>query len=306
MRAPGQQRDADRERRATGARADSTELRSAREPAHGVDAVMALQRSVGNQAVTTMLAGERRAEAVHRNPVVQRAPNTRSAAKAAENAEVSGAATPAQVAAPDPVLTATVEAEGDEGLCGNFARRRRWKVANPVRGVIIQRVTRRFDVEKHDGDGVWTPLSGSALDDYVKDPNATVNAGDTAYWELWTVGPKGGFGQDGSLDTFALTSLIPAGDQVEDSTRGRFTMHGEARFYPTDVHPGALGFARRNVASAGGLFSRPDDPAADLQRNGVTAVGAAVTFGVTSSWNSASGQALSEDHPEGAWSTVVP
>jgi hypothetical protein len=186
---------------------------------------------------------------------------------------------------PDPVLSATPAGKPLEGLCGYFVRARTWNLANAVKGLVIQKVTRTFNVEAHQGGGVWASISGTALDNYVTDPNASVHATDTEYWEVWEVGPRGGFTPKNKKDTFALTSLIPDANSVTDSTKGSFVIRGEAYFYPTDKSPADLGFGT-NVAAAGGLFSRASDPASDLTTNGVTAVGSAVIYTVTVTWDS--------------------
>lgn len=204
---------------------------------------------------------------------------------------------------PDPVLSATPAGKPLEGLCGYFVRGRTWNVANSVKGLVIQKVTRTFNVEAHQGNGVWASISGAALDSYVTDPGSSVHATDTEYWEVWEVGPRGGFKPSNKKDTFALTSLIPDANSVTDSTRGTFVIRGEAYFYPTDKTPADLGFGT-NVAAAGGLFSRASDPASDLTANSVTAVGSAVTYTVTVTWNSANSTAQVEGHPALAWSDV--
>ena len=206
---------------------------------------------------------------------------------------------------PDPVLTATpVSGEDKEGLCGNFVRARSWNVANPVKGLVIQKVTRAFNVESHQDDDSWTPISGGTLDSYVTEKGASVHAATTEYWEVWVVGPKGGFTPDGRVDTFGMTSLIPKAGAIVDSTKGNYRISGEAYFYPTDADPADLGFARRAVQAAGGLFSRTTNPAGDLTAKGVTAVGSAVTYTVTVSWNSTNSTDLDDGYPRLAWSDV--
>lgn len=181
-----------------------------------------------------------------------------------------------------PVLSAFADGDGTEGPCGGFTRKRRWRVANPVAGVIIQKVTRTFAVEYFDDTGSWTAISGDALDDYVTDPGSSVHANRTQYWELWRVRA------DGSIvhneDTFALCSLIPDATARANTTRGSFTITGVASFYPTTDAPGDLGFAQHSVDAAGMLFARDDDPATDIGH--LDAVGNEVTYTVVSTWNS--------------------
>jgi hypothetical protein len=207
-------------------------------------------------------------------------------------------------ARPDPVLTATpIAADEEEGLCGNFQRSRTWNVANPARGLIIQKITRTFNVQAYQ-NGSWAPISGAALDSYVTDPGSSVHAATTEYWEAWAVGPRGGFGADGKKDTFGLASLIPNATSGQDTTKGTFRIRGEAYFYRTDKDPTDLGFARWAVQAAGGLFSRASDPASDLTANSVTAVGSAVTYTVRVSWDSTTSPDIVDGHPKLAWSDV--
>lgn len=205
---------------------------------------------------------------------------------------------------PDPVLTATEDRGDDqEGLCGNFARARTWNVANPVKGLIIQKVTRVFNVEAFQ-NGSWTSISGANLDAYVTEPGSSVHATTTEYWEVWAVGPRGGFGADGKKDTFGLASLIPAANTGADTTKGTYRISGEAHFYPTDKEPADLGFARGAVQAAGGLFSRTTNPAGDLTSAGVTASGSAVSYTVNVSWNSTTSTDIDDGQPKLAWSDV--
>lgn len=184
-----------------------------------------------------------------------------------------------------PVLTAVLDVnQNQEGYCGNFQRVRTWKVQNPVPGVIIQEVTRQFNVSQVNGNA----LSGSALDNYVQDPNSSVHAGDTKYWELWAVDSKGKV-SDGGDDTFGLCSIIPWNGigirkyqtHVAKTTKGTFIMSGTAYFYPTSQTPTQLGFTQGAVACAGGLYSRKITPSGlPSQSCGP------VTYKVTVTWNS--------------------
>src|SRR5688500_13361974 len=105
------------------------------------------------------------------------------------------APTAAPTAGPVPTLTALPGAKF-EGPCGNFERRRTWRVANPVQGIIVQKIDRTFNVHSAAG-----PLAGAALDAYVTDPGSSVHATQTTYWEAWTVDATGAVSDDGE-DTF--------------------------------------------------------------------------------------------------------
>lgn len=185
-----------------------------------------------------------------------------------------------------PTLDAYLDGPGREGVCGGFKRTRRWRLTNGRQGFVIQKVTRTFTVERFDsGAGAWTPISGAALDAYVTDPDSSVHATCTQYWELWKVR------EDGSVvhneDSFALCSLIPNATTIVNTTKGSFTITGEAYFYATDsVTADDLGFATGAVRAAGTLHSRTSDPSGDLTANRLVASGAAVTYTVTSTWDS--------------------
>src|ERR1700743_1594768 len=53
-----------------------------------------------------------------------------------------------------------------EGPCGGFERYRTWHIDKELDGVIIQQVTRTFDVRCYQA-GTWQPIAGGALDNYV-------------------------------------------------------------------------------------------------------------------------------------------
>lgn len=250
------------------------------------DLLLYLQRSAGNQATAGLLRSSRAGLALQR----------------------------ANGGAPAPGLSAPMRARGEEGVCGNFSRVRDWNVTNPVQGLIIQKVTRTFTVERSIPGTGWTPITGAALDAYVTDPDSTVHATVGQYWELWTVDAHGTV-SDGGDDTFALCSLIADGTQHHDTTKGSFVISGEARFYSTGTAPAALGFTRGGggVEVAGGLYSRLTDPAGAISAAGLTTVSQPVTFTVTVTWDSTSKpggvgrkrKAGAVYTPAAAWSTVV-
>jgi hypothetical protein len=180
--------------------------------------------------------------------------------------------------APLPVLSASTVGIGAEGRCGYFERVKRWHVANPVPGVIVQHVTRTFEVQEV---GKLGNMSGVALNNYVKTLGSTVNATETDYWELWDVDGAGNV-SDGGTDTFGLCAIQPKGNLITNTTKGRFTMVGEARFYPTTTSPVALGFKRNAVTSAGGLYSTFHNPAANLP----APVGPSIKHRVIVNWDS--------------------
>lgn len=201
----------------------------------------------------------------------------------------------------EPSLSAALTGPGREGACGWFARSRQWRVANPRRGVIIQKVTREFDVESYDdASGTWSTLSGTALDAYVTDPDSSVCATDEEYWEVWKVRADGRVEQN--IDTFGLCSLIPdkTAANFANTTRGSFTMTGVAAFYPTSDEPDELGFTEGAVEAAGELLSTTTDPT-----GGLTASPGTVTFTVTVTWDSTSTVTPAPATPDAAYSVVT-
>ncbi|WP_370375127.1 eCIS core domain-containing protein [Streptomyces laculatispora] len=232
---------------------------------------------------------ERAAEAnAHR---VMAAPHPHATTEAGVQRSTGGAArdhaavqrAPA-AAGPAPALGAAVQSdESAEGVCGYFSRVREWEIANPQQGVIIQKVTRNFAVERHTGQG-WSPIDGPGLDTYVK-TGGTVNGSELQYWELWVVGADGTI-SDGGHDTFGMTSLIESDAQLHNTTRGSFTISGEAHFYATAQAPTAMGFQPSGAVSAGGLFSRTTDPQSELAALGMTPAGGPVRYTARASWDS--------------------
>ncbi|WP_328866644.1 eCIS core domain-containing protein [Streptomyces sp. NBC_00304] len=185
---------------------------------------------------------------------------------------------------PAPVLAAPVlGAYNEEGVCGNFSRVREWQLANPQQGVIIQQVNRRFAVERHTGQS-WAPIDGPGLDAYVSAAGGTANGSELRYWELWVVNADGTI-SDGGDDTFGMTSLIASAGQIHNTTRGSFTISGEAHFYATNQAPAAMGFQRGGAVSAGGLYSRTTDPQSELTALGLAPAGP-LRYAAQATWDS--------------------
>ncbi len=153
-------------------------------------------------------------------------------------------------------------------------------VDNPQTGVIVQKITRTFDVRRVSDDHLMT---AAELDAYVPSPS-TVYAGDTVYWELWTVDAEGNV-SDGGQDTFGLCSLIPDADAIHASTKGTFRMVGSATFHVTTASPADFGFRQGAVATAGDLWSTTAQPA------GLPAAASGpVTYTVTVTWDTTSSE----------------
>ncbi|WP_436841598.1 eCIS core domain-containing protein [Streptomyces cyaneofuscatus] len=203
---------------------------------------------------------------------IQRAPSTRSSTAAGTAAPVASQA----------VLT-NLPADEKEGECGYFERRRQLSVNPPQQGLIIQEINRVFAVQQWDGSA-WTALPAANIDSYVTAQGSDVFATVGRYWELWIVDAQGNV-SDGGEDTFSLASIIP-GRKRKDTTRGTYTITGDAAFYPTTVAPGALGFTQGGAGPAGGLFSTLTDPSGAIASSGLVATGQPVHCQVHVAWDS--------------------
>ncbi|MFJ8755733.1 DUF4157 domain-containing protein [Streptomyces cyaneofuscatus] len=203
---------------------------------------------------------------------IQRAPSTRSGTAAGTAAPVASQA----------ALT-NLPADEKEGECGYFERRRQLSVNPPQQGLIIQEINRVFAVQQWDGSA-WTALPAANIDSYVTARGSDVFATVGRYWELWIVDAQGNV-SDGGEDTFSLASIIP-GKKRKDTTRGTYTITGDAAFYPTTVAPGALGFTQGGAGPAGGLFSTLTDPSGAIAASGLTATGQPVRCRVHVAWDS--------------------
>lgn len=209
------------------------------------------------------------------------APVQRAAAKPAGHPYPAVQRAPATVAS-QAALT-NLPADEQEGECGYFERRRQLSVNPPQQGLIIQEINRVFAVEQWDGSA-WTALPAANIDSYVTAKGSDVFATVGRYWELWLVDAQGNV-SDGGEDTFSLASIIP-GRKRKDTTRGTYTITGDASFYPTAVAPATLGFTRGGAGPAGGLFSTLSDPSGAIAANGLTATGQPVRCRVQSTWDS--------------------
>lgn len=209
------------------------------------------------------------------------APVQRAAAKPAGHPYPAVQRAPATVAS-QAALT-NLPADEQEGECGYFERRRQLSVNPPQQGLIIQEITRVFAVEQWDGSA-WAALPAANIDSYVTAKGSDVFATVGRYWELWLVDAQGNV-SDGGEDTFSLASIIP-GRKRKDTTRGTYTITGDASFYPTAVAPATLGFTRGGAGPAGGLFSTLSDPSGAIAANGLTATGQPVRCRVQSTWDS--------------------
>jgi hypothetical protein len=175
-----------------------------------------------------------------------------------------------------PTLKALTGTPVTRDPCGGFRRRRQWQVENPEQGLIVQHVTRAFEnVERWDSASTaWAAVAD--IDAYVtgEQPYATV----AEYWEAWEVDEDGTV--DNNEDSFALCSIVPDDQHVINTTKGKFTITGRARFYPTTRTAASLGFTGA-VGPAGLIANRNTDPALTIAGSG-----AEIVYELVATWNS--------------------
>jgi hypothetical protein len=187
-----------------------------------------------------------------------------------------------------PSLTWTQPGEPSWALCGNVMRKRRWVVNDPDKrgGIIIQKVTRIFNVQVWDGtSNSWIDLTD--IDTYVQNTVAKPHPAINPYWEAWDVDADGTV-EFGGTDTFAVGSIIPNADHegltsadLANTTKGDITVIGEARFIP--------GLRRRDLR---GMFEPQADHPAGVIPSTNTAPGSltggyeAAAYTLQVSWDS--------------------
>jgi len=229
----------------------------------------------------------------HSVQTVQRAgPERHGRSNAARNAANPMGASQA-TSTPASRLSAPLVDEGLEGECGYFERRRAWRVTPPQRGFIIQKITRRFNVERFNGTD-WEALPASEIDGYINKPGSKTYGHIAEYWELWSVNEQGEVDNEGE-DTFGLCSITP-GNKKKDTTKGTYDISGVAHFYPLgdkNLRPDDLGLVEHAVITAGGLPSAHSDPSAAIQQAGLTA-SLACTYNVHVKWDSSAKDRYSE------------
>ncbi|MFL5910146.1 MAG: hypothetical protein ACJ768_06205 [Gaiellaceae bacterium] len=153
------------------------------------------------------------------------------------------------------------------GRAGNFEQRRRFVTPPGKQGAVIQQVTRSFQGVRRgprsaDGSGM-TP---DQIDQLVRSKDAEAHASHGNYFEGFVV-PKSG-DRTAMEDTFGLTSIASPEEakrpSLKNTTSGRFTMRGQARFYE-HPNPGQLlekhGFRSRKEGTTP-ANTLPERPAA--------------------------------------------
>lgn len=171
-----------------------------------------------------------------------------------------------------PILKATTIGPLEESYCGFFGRSRRWSLIAPMAGVIVQKVTRKFEV--YDSETSTEIMCGKKIDKYLKDAQGGSKAYATQllYWEAWTVSQYGNV-SDRGVDTFQLCGINKLSETnksdkklyAKDTTRGEYSITGEASFYPNDQPEKLLkehGFRldKEKKTVCGGLWYTFTDP----------------------------------------------
>lgn len=166
------------------------------------------------------------------------------------------------------------------GYFGAFCFIDDWTLTNRVPGVIVQKITRtidvRFRVEGQFGQALTIDQMTTAFD-----PDNTILFLNTlTYWELFDVAAAGDIkGDQFQSNWFAKTN---AARQPVATTKGVYTITGEAAFYTTTASKAALGFPTSAVPIANGLPSTTTDPTAALAAFTKSNV---VTRAVQASWD---------------------
>ena len=184
------------------------------------------------------------------------------------------------------VLYWTVMSTTQEQVCGNFRRSRRWHIESEgierdeLNGVVVQKVTRKFAVRSYTSSGTWADLKAGTIDAYIGDPDYRTYDHVLTYWEAWKVRR----GEVLGTDTFGLCSIIPGGAKCtnyKNTTRGEYTISGEASLYLGVDYDSLSGFAVQSDHPAGDAKSSNSDPGLTggiAARDGV--------FTITVEWNS--------------------
>ena len=203
-----------------------------------------------------------------------------------------------------PTLSATEDSgKRRQGDCGDFQRERTWRVSGGP-GFILQHVTRAFNVSQwNTATNTWDPMTTAGIDAYTTgwgQPHATV----AEYWEAWFVGSRSGV-TPVKTDTFGLCSIIPqthAATARTNTTRGTYTITGDAWFYPSTSGPltpaflTGLGLAANGAVLANGLHSANADPAGainlEVASKNLKAAGRMVRGRAVVTWDSSPGVSL--------------
>jgi hypothetical protein len=191
---------------------------------------------------------------------------------------------------PAPVLTRAERANSRSVyVCGAFTYIDDWALTNRVQGVIIQKVTRSLTDLVMVNGGLELPLSLDQAKTAFDPQNDTLFLDVLTYWELFDV-PAGTGVIDG--DQFQSNWFAKTGPESKPNakdgqpiatTRGKYQISGEARFYPTTKTPTQLGFPGK-LKIAAKLPSTTTDPTPNLAG---LVPSASVTRTVAATWDSA-------------------
>jgi hypothetical protein len=165
------------------------------------------------------------------------------------------------------------------GYCGAFTYIDDWELTGRVRGVIVQKITRALAVQIYDG-GLWLTFTLEQARQAFDPHDTTLFLNTMTYWELFDVPARGDIhGDQFQSNWFARTR----DGQPVATTKGTYTIKGEARFYATNASHADLGFGGNSLPVAAGLPSTTTDPSQHL--TGLTSSNE-VTRTVTATWDS--------------------
>jgi hypothetical protein len=193
---------------------------------------------------------------------------------------------------PDPVLARVERAHTrNAGYCGAFTYIDDWTLANPKPGAIIQKITRTLTGLVMVNGGIDLPMTvAEAATAFDVDKKKPMCLDTMVYWELFRLKADGTLdGDQFQTNWFAKTN---ADGSPSATTRGTYTIHGEAKFYVTALTDAQLGFTGK-LPVAANLPSTITDPSAHLA--GLTASNL-VTRTVVASWDSAKVDKATNSH----------
>ncbi len=161
-----------------------------------------------------------------------------------------------------------------EGRAGYFTVTRDWDtLPGGGPGFIVQQITRQFSALEIYTDGAWIPATPRKLRKFMgAGAYQQLYYQVTSYWEIFPVPTNGVPLNDDtfSLGVIAKPGNVAAGD-FWDTSRGRFTQTGVARFVrttmPLNQFTMLFNLATNGCPLANGLYSRTTGDLIDEPRN---------------------------------------
>jgi hypothetical protein len=211
-----------------------------------------------------------------------------------------GAAAPAL-----PTITFELDRDEDlEGQCGNFQRVWSIYVRDAVPGIIVQKITKTFQVQQVLSTGGRTTLGHnmSAREALVYAGSSTneMNLTPAEYWEVFNVRPQPPANptEADHRDRFSSGAFTPHGrSDAKETTVGWINMAASAQFYelpnaaltPTNLPKRTFlrdAGLEKDVKPANGLYAATSDPDHALVGGGAVRRGLPSVHSVRVSWDS--------------------